>query len=257
MCEQKNYNKNFHYNNALKLLESDCIQSLRYACLELRYLIEAHVYERLLHEVDDLPRSIINTWQPNKAIKMLSMFDDLADKDMRLELLDSDGNVVTKIHCNNIPIKELNKIYNSLGSYLHLPMPRKVDSYKIDKGKISDILRKLKRVTDGNLIIYKIHYDYFKCENCNKNIIYTEQYVKNNDSIKCQNDNCNIEYVIRTHSKSVEFGAKYEFECGVCHNQASVFFSKIEDGYAFSCDSCNTKYTFELILRGDSKDGNS
>ena len=81
------YNKNFHFNNAKTLLKSDDLQSIRYACLELRYFIEAHVYERLYRETEILPKQVIDTWQPNKAIKFLSIFDELADKDLVLKTL--------------------------------------------------------------------------------------------------------------------------------------------------------------------------
>ncbi|EOW9299295.1 hypothetical protein ACN25S_003677, partial [Vibrio cholerae] len=85
------YDKNFHFNNAKMLLEKDDLQSIRYACLELRYFIEAHVYERLYQETDILPQTVIETWQPNKAIKFLAMFDELADKDLVMSVYGEDG----------------------------------------------------------------------------------------------------------------------------------------------------------------------
>ena len=99
------YDKNSHFNNAKVLLKNDDLQSIRYACLELRYFIEAHVYERLFAEVDVLPKTVIETWQPNKAIKFLAMFDDLADKDLVVSLSANDGKDLTKIEYNNLNIR--------------------------------------------------------------------------------------------------------------------------------------------------------
>ncbi len=250
MVDVNRYEKDAHYDKARSLLKSDDLQSLRYACLELRYFIEAHVYQQLLAGAEEIPRTIIETWQPNKAIKLLSDFDDLADKDLHLSIFSGDGELQDKITYNNIPIKDLNKLYNSLGSYLHLPMPKKLADYRIDKNKIIKIFDQLERLTTGNLMVVKGNYEFFQCEACGENILYTQHYVKLNESIACQNDSCRIEHAIRTSENSVSFGARYVFECGVCHKEASVFFSKIEDGFKFKCDHCETEYTFEMSLRG-------
>jgi hypothetical protein len=243
------YDKNFHFTNAKVLLEKDDLQSIRYACLELRYFIEAHVYERLFAETEVLPKTVIETWQPNKAIKFLAMFDDLADKDIVVSLSANDGKDLAKIEYNNLSIKELNKLYNSLGSYLHLPMPKKISTYTINKSKVTNILGKLERVTKGNLIIMNAKYEKFSCEACHSDITFTRKYVEENDSIKCQNDQCGIEHGIRINENSVEFGSKYVFNCGVCDEKVSIFHSHIEDLYSFQCDNCKTQYQFELTLR--------
>ena len=213
-------------------------------------MIEAHVYERLLKDIDELPKTVIQTWQPYKAIKLLSEFDDLADKDLRIELSDNTNKEIVEIHYNNLSIKKISKIYNSLGSYLHLPTPEKISNYSIKKSKILKLLNSLERLTAGNLIIVKVPYDSFKCTSCGKHIVYTRKYVENNETIMCQNDACKIEYQVKVEKDKVSFGSEYVFECGICKNEASVQFSKIEDGYQFSCKSCGTLYTFELILRG-------
>lgn len=245
------YNKTYHFDNAKALVEKGDAQSLRYACLELRFLIEAHVYDRLLREIDELPKSVINTWQPSKAVRLHGKFDKYADMDMHLSLTGPSGEHMD-IHYNNIKYSELNKTYNTLGSYLHLPMPAKVSSYTISKTKIVELLDNLARLLVGNLIIYKIDYKTFCCKACGKNIIYTDHYVENNDSIVCQNDNCGCEYAIISEDGCSEFSLDYKaLSCHVCTKQIAVPFSKIEDGYKFKCDCCSTEFSFELIIRSD------
>lgn len=250
MADINRYDKDSHYEKARLLLESDDLQSLRYACLELRYFIEAHVYQQLLAGADEIPRTIIETWQPNKAIKLLSAFDDLADKDLHLSIFSEDDELKETITYNNIPISDLNKLYNSLGSYLHLPMPKKLDAYRIDKKKVIKTFEQLEKLITGNLIVVKGNYEYFQCEACGQNILYTNHYLESSESIACQNDSCRIEHAIKKTDDSVSFGARYVFNCGACHKETSVFFSKIEDGYKFDCKNCSTEYTFEIILRG-------
>jgi hypothetical protein len=249
MVDINRYDKDFHYERARFLLENEDLPSLRYACLELRYFIEAHVYQQLLAGADDIPRTIIETWQPNKAIRLLSAFDDLADKNLHLSIFSEDGELKDTITYNNIPIKDLNKLYNSLGSYLHLPMPKKLANYKIDKKKIITMYEQLNSLTAGNLMVVKGNYEYFQCQACGQNILYTNHYLKSNESIACQNESCRTEHAIKKSDDRVSFGAKYIFDCGVCHNQTSVFFSKIEDGYKFKCEHCDTEYAFEMVLR--------
>jgi DNA-directed RNA polymerase subunit RPC12/RpoP len=250
MTDVNRYEKNVHYEKAKSLLESSDLQAIRYACLELRYFIEAHVYQQLLAGAEDIPRTIIETWQPNKAIKLLSAFDDLADKNLCLDILDSNGKTIETVTYNNIPLKDLTKIYNSLGSYLHLPMPKKLASYTIDKAQVVKILEQLSRLTKGNLIVKKSNYEYFPCGACGQKILYTTHYVNSNESIDCQSDSCRVTHAIKLSDNETSFGSKYVFECSACHNEASVFFSKIEDGYKFKCDHCEKEYMFETILRG-------
>ena len=46
-------------------------ESLRYACLELRFCIEAIVYAKLDAYSSYVPAVVFEKWQPNHAMKML------------------------------------------------------------------------------------------------------------------------------------------------------------------------------------------
>lgn len=173
------YDKLFHLNNAKALLQSDDLQSLRYASLEMRYFLEAHVYERLLQGVGTLPRSVIDKWEPNKAMKLLAMFDQYSDMDLRITISENDGSNPLTIDYPNIDNKTLSQQYNALGSYLHLPQPRKAADYKVKKSKLDAIYTSLERLTTGNLIIYSIPYETFNCEACDQPILYTNHYIHN------------------------------------------------------------------------------
>jgi hypothetical protein len=244
------YDKAFHFNNAKALIEAGGSQQLRYACLEMRMLIEAHVYQRLLREVDELPRSIINTWQANKAVRLHCEFDKYADMDMHLEIKNPDGSSLDDFNYNNLKKSDLNKLYNSLGSYLHLPMPEKVESYVIEKEAISGMLSKLEKVISGNLIVYKVKYESIECSECGKGIVFTQHYLETHNTIICQNDNCKLEYAIHDKGESTQLSLDYRgFSCHVCHNEISLPYRKIADGFSFQCSSCSTDFKFELQIR--------
>lgn len=246
--EAKPYNKRKHLARAKILLQSSDLQSLRHACLEMRYFLEAHVYERLLKDADELPKSIIEKWEPNKAMKMLSMFDRLADMDLRLTISEQDGSNPIIIQYNNIKNSELSKIYNTLGSYLHLPQPAKATSYQIKKDKLLEIFKTIKKLIIGNLIILKTNYETFECEACHQQILYTNWYVTNHNKITCQNDQCKIEYFIERDDEHIRFGSKIHCPCP-CGEELEVFHSKLQIGETIKCASCLATYVIEPYLK--------
>lgn len=243
----KPYNKRKHLACAKLLLKKSDLSSLRHASLEMRYFLEAHVYERLLKDADQLPKSIIQRWEPNKAMKLLSMFDKLADMDLTLTISEHDGSSPITIQYNNIKNSELTKIYNTLGSYLHLPQPSKSDSYFINKEKLVKIFEKIKILIKGNLIIIKTDYDSFECESCQQPILFTRWYVEKNESIICQNDSCNVEHFIERYDGGCRFGSKIPCTC-TCGVELEVFHSKLKVGEIIKCTSCLAKYRVDPNL---------
>lgn len=245
------YNKIAHLENARKLAEKDDTSSLRYASLELRYFLEAHVYERLSHEIQDLPQSIIETWQPQKAMKILSMFDEHADKDINVQITNQDGSECIKIEYNNIKNSKLNSYYNALGNFLHLPEISKLELYKFNKTKLIKIMKDLERLTAGNLITIKQKFDNFKCNDCASPIMYTMYYISNNDKITCQNSNCNTVYEIDHNEESgtINFGSSISFPCESCKNEMKAKILTIKPGDIIKCKNCLSEYMADLHLR--------
>ena len=245
----KNYDKIFHLNNARSFLIHGDTQSLRYASLEMRYLLEAHVYERLLKGVDTLPKSIIDKWEPNKAMKMLSMFDKYADMDLRLTISNQDGSDSLVIDSPNIKNSLLTSYYNTLGGFLHLPQPTKAAGYQVNKLKLNEIFVALERLTTGNLIIYAIPYESFECEACEQPILYTSHYVENNKTIICQNDKCKNEHHILLEDDLIKFGSIVLAPCGECQADLKIFYSELKEGTKVKCEECLTEYLGELIFK--------
>ncbi|CAI8978964.1 Vps39_2 domain-containing protein [Pseudomonas sp. IT-P100] len=249
MKELQCYDKEYHFNNARSLLDEGGARSLRYACLELRMLIEAHVYKRFLTEIDELPRSIINTWQPNKAVRLHSQFDKYADMDFQLTV-GVETSEALEINYNNIKSSDLNKIYNSLGSYLHLPMPKSISNYTIEKEKIVSICDKLERLISGNLIVLKVNYMDFECKQCGSPVLYTDHYLESNQTITCQNEKCELTYEIVNRDNKAELSADYNrFSCNICEAIIPIPYKSIKDGHQFKCPGCENDFRFELVIR--------
>lgn len=248
MSELQSYDKHYHLNNAKSLIEAGDNRLLRYACLELRMLIEAHVYKRLLLEIDDLPRNIISTWQPNKAVKLDTQFDKYADMDLHLTL--GGSSEALEITYNNIKSSKLTKIYHSLGSYLHLPTPQKVCTYDISKEKIIKIYNGLERLLTGNIVFLKIDYMAFECKQCGEPVLYTDHYLEYHSTISCQNDACEIEYDVNNFENKAQISTNVNiFSCSSCASTIPIPYKRITDGYKFKCPACEADFKFELVIK--------
>lgn len=99
---------------------------LRYACLELRFAIEAITYEKLYAHTNYVPAKIFEKWQPNHALKILLQFEPDADENVSLFISPesapgkSTGNWSHLGEHRTFKLSCLNKHYNKLGSYLHV-----------------------------------------------------------------------------------------------------------------------------------------
>ena len=123
------FDKRACLTRAEHLLEKNDDDLLRYACLELRFCLEAIAYDKLRTYAKRLPEAILRTWQPPQAIRALLEFEPLADQDFTLRISpESELGVPTGEWVNlgthrTLRLSWLRKSYNKLGHYLHVPMP--------------------------------------------------------------------------------------------------------------------------------------
>ncbi|WP_256849919.1 hypothetical protein [Pantoea sp. Fr-CA_6] len=236
------YQVKAHLDRARELLKSNEEHSLRYASLELRFAIEAHVYNQLRAGMDKIPESVMNTWQPPQAIRLLSDFEETADKDLYMEISTPEGEKET-IAYKNIKYSDLKKIYNALGSNLHQPTLKKVDNYKINKQVIQDALEKMDETQGYNLISFHRPYDIINCGKCKKDILFTKHYVSNNSILKCQSQGCKNYYVIRlSGDDGVEHFCSATFNCMSCESKISLHLFELDEGGDFACKQCGNEY---------------
>ncbi|MCH9267730.1 hypothetical protein [Pantoea ananatis] len=231
-----------HLKRARELLLSDDEHSLRYASLELRLAIEAHVYNQLRAGMDTIPESVINTWQPPQAIRLLSEFEETADKDLYVEITTPDGEKET-IEYKNIKYSELRSLYNTLGSNLHQPTIKKIDTYKIKKQSVQGVLDKLEKLQGYNLITFHRPYNVINCEKCKKDILYTNNSVIKNSILNCQAPDCQNYYVIRiTEDDVIERFCRASFLCISCESEISLHLFELDKGGDFTCKNCGKDY---------------
>jgi hypothetical protein len=71
--------KRDHLRAAKELVQARDLPSLRYACLELRFCIEALCYDVLPHYEAELPFDAVGKWQPRKVVEALLDVDPDSD----------------------------------------------------------------------------------------------------------------------------------------------------------------------------------
>jgi hypothetical protein len=73
-------------SRAKALMASGDAASLRYACLELRFCMEAVTYEKLRAYAPRLPPNVLSIWQPPQAVKALLELEGEADQEYRVAI---------------------------------------------------------------------------------------------------------------------------------------------------------------------------
>ncbi|KFZ36413.1 hypothetical protein HR45_16455 [Shewanella mangrovi] len=257
------YNKEEHLRRALDLLSSSNKSEHVYACLELRFCIEAIVYQKLLHGIDELPNTIVETWQPNKALKMLVEFDRLTATDCSIEVNLSNSIEPPKDGWLLLgqqklpPVRWLNKSYNKLGNFLHLVEPKKVGSSnsKSIKESVLEIAEQLEEYVKGNIVINFRGLSLSRCPLCEQDIAFSLQNLRNGDICKCSNYNCGALLKVTVNEQSQEINLScdiFDIECQRCHSEIAIHESTIRKLETFKCSSCCAEYipkgTYEFAL---------
>ncbi|MCM7230254.1 hypothetical protein M8Q33_16340 [Enterobacter hormaechei] len=242
------YNFKHHLDKATELYATKELSSLRYCALELRLAIEAHVYNQLKASLGNIPEKVVNTWQPPQAIRMLCMFDEVSDMDLYVTISGEDMEAI-KVNYNNIKYKDMQKWYNTLGSYLHQPIIKKIDNFKMDADKLGEVIEKLQRLLQGNLITLNRGYSKIQCEKCLKDILFTEHYMTNNEKLECQNPGCKNYAIIRKAEDGVnESFQKANVPCFSCGEKHSLFLYDIDAQIGFTCKKCGNVHQIASFI---------
>jgi hypothetical protein len=241
-----------HLQNASSLYKLGDNASLRYCALELRLAIECHVYNQLKASLGNIPESVVNTWQPPQAIKSLCMFEDTADMDLEARISGGGIENIT-LKYKNIKYQDLNKWYNTLGSYLHQPTIKK-QYFAIDKQKLHNIQVELNKLCDFNLITFSRGYNNIKCEKCNKDILFTKSYVEKNNKLNCQSAGCKNYAVIRlSPTGEVESFQHASIPCFKCGTKHSMLLCDIDAESEFTCKACKNKHFINKFINSDGR----
>ena len=155
-------------------MASGCDERLSYAALELRMAIESVTYERAKSFEKELPPQEYDVWQPSKLMKVLLELEPLADASGTLSFgLEDEPGVPAKemrtLGSEKVfNLKDIKGSYDALGSFLHQPTLRQLNSGGHDWRKLRSRCDELVVKLDAVLAspVFNINFGTFTTFNC-------------------------------------------------------------------------------------------
>jgi predicted RNA-binding Zn-ribbon protein involved in translation (DUF1610 family) len=229
-------------------------EGLRYACLELRFCIESICYDKLRLYAKHIPPEVLNTWQPRKVVETLLEYDPQANASYTLNVWRNDESgtpqqlTFSGQHSVLSPTV-LNRHYNKLGSYLHVPTPAQEQRGIIAPEELAEYLRSLVQELEGaasntfdtNLAEVVT----FDCDKCGQAIIRNAESLENNPIVVCTNQNCRAQYVMREENGAYTRQLRQvDFDCDQCGTKNYVEAQLLRENVNLTvrCVECGTQY---------------
>jgi ribosomal protein S27AE len=234
-------------------------ESLRYACLELRYCIESIAYEKLRLYAKQIPAAVLDVWQPRRVIDMLEEYDPLANKNytlrIRSEIPDGgrDKLVFSGEHRTLSPII-LKKHYNKLGNYLHVPTPAQAKKEKASSDAelrkyLEELVSLIEPICNNILDANIAEVVNFECQQCGQPIFRNKASVVKNSFVTCLAECCQAQH------EAYEADGKYfirlrqaEFLCPDCNTTNYVALHQMAEGARLTCVECKSQYIVDRTL---------
>ncbi|MGS8276880.1 hypothetical protein ACU7AI_02295 [Pseudomonas aeruginosa] len=226
--------------------------SLRHACLELRFSLESIVYQKLGQLGDQLPPAVYRTWNPAKALKLLRSFEPNADQDAHLSICLStedgqpNGDWLDVGEYKMFPAQWLYRNYNKLGRFLHVTSLPETDSPpELNASMIETIVDEIERVASANLIMTMNSISVVKCTLCDANLYVSNAQIEQEAEVECYGEKCNAKHQIKRVS-DVKYvigrAGMYSLPCKGCgHRMPEETFTH---GKIKACPKCGLEHLF-------------
>ena len=247
------YDKRSSLSRALRLLEIQDDDLLRYVCLELRFCLEAIAYEKLNIYAKRLPKSVLNTWQPPQVIRALLEFEPLADQDFELRISPESalgvptGNWTSLGSHHTLRLSWLRKSYNKLGNYLHVPLPDSENRAKPTgpvRQEIQKIAEELMPVVESSIDCSLALVIEYECSVCNSPSVSNIESARKRQKVVCLNSNCQAEF-FPTFRGEADVDLQListSFDCLSCGAPIAIENRKLSIGLSFTCNTCKASH---------------
>jgi transcription elongation factor Elf1 len=222
------------------------------------------MYDKIRAYRDRLPVHVYDKWQPPQLLKILLQIEPRADRDysMRICREDGSGNPSGEWHHlgthNALKFPWLQKTYNKLGNYLHVPSPRAQEQSPPNplpekvRAELLGIIRDLEPVVastiEGTLAVTIV----FDCSECEKPVICNLEGLKNTHTATCLNPSCGAQYsALESPNDEFEFIlVTTRFKCIQCEQENLIQTRHIGIGFTFPCSSCGAVHRVEQWAYG-------
>lgn len=248
------YSPEQHLKKARELLQSGEPQ---YACLELRLTIEAVVYSIITNKQNSLPYEVYANWQPKKVIDALKRFDP-GFEDKREFAFSTEGTAnerppkesfrtFARVENTEALHKKINRIYHSLSSKLHQPLP--------GKGKISaDLFKEAvkKAIPEVETLVHSarsiVAFNHkSECPECDTPFVFSDSMIESGEFFRCHNSECMTSFQAKQNDVGeIQLNMRNKrLECGNCDAPMPVPLSLDLDGGEIECKTCKRKHHYK------------
>ncbi|MDO8502146.1 MAG: hypothetical protein Q7S20_09915 [Gemmatimonadaceae bacterium] len=215
--------------------------------------MEVIAYEKLRLYAPRLPAAVLDKWQPPQAMRALLEFEPLAtqNKRMRMARTTEDGTPlgpwIDLGEHRSFNVSWLRKAYNKLGSFLHVPSPRKAAqgiataaAASSMRDDLLEILKEVEHVAASRSDLSLARTIEFNCAACESLIICNEDGARTTQRAICLDPLCAAEHYVEF---SADGGVMLhliatEFDCMACKAPVPVEDRKLAIGYEFACPEC-------------------
>jgi hypothetical protein len=242
------------FQRAQNLLKSGDSASLRYACLELRYCIEAICHEKVKLYRSHLSDGELNSWQPKKIMEILQELDPYVNENHTLNIWSEkpDGTRDKLVFSGShkvLPLAILKKHYYKLGSYLHVPTISQLERQNGEKSD-ADLEGYLKVIIDPiKLTAANTFNSNFattistNCHCCGKFIIRNTESLKDNPTVKCTNSKCGAEYDVEVQENESKWQIRQVvIKCPECGSEIDIHQHLLKENYRTKCFGCGQDF---------------
>jgi hypothetical protein len=227
--------------------------ALRYACLELRFCMEAIVYAKLELYSGRLPKKIFSKWQPPQAMRALLAIEPHAAENFELAFSWEsapgvpEGQPVSLGQHRSINPGWLRKHYNKLGNLLHIPPPGSGSANRSPaeiREYLQGVVAELAPVVASRIDTSLASTISFECSECGELVVCNSEGVVESRRATCLNPACEAEFFAvddQGGGLSFKLVASY-FDCHNCNEKTPVENRKLATGLCFKCRQCGVEY---------------
>lgn len=236
-------------------MASGCDERLSYAALELRMAIEAVTYERAKSFEKELPPQEYDVWQPSKLMKVLLELEPLADASGTLSFgLEDEPGVPAKemrtLGSEKVfNLKDIKESYDALGSFLHQPTLRQLNSgghnWRKLRSRCASLVAKLEPILESP--VFNINFGTFttfKCMNveCEKPV--RKRLPSGQKEVPAPCLECGAEHRVTVGSDGVVtiYPVTQDVPCAnkACWHILKLFPHELKEGVNWKCPECGT-----------------
>ncbi len=240
------------------MLEARDDTLLRYVCLELRFCLEAIIYEKLRLYFRRVPTEVLKRWQPPQLLQALLELEPEADQDFVLRISrETDvgvpsGEWVTIGGHRALKLGWLKKHYNKLGNLLHvLPPEAKIPDIQLNPAALRSYLQEvvvyLQGVVDSTVDTSLAEVVEFRCGVCGDPILCNAATVRKSGRAVCLNPSCRAEFAAwENDDGDFQFQlVASTFRCLACDHGISIENRKLQVGVRFRCPACGNQHEIQ------------